>query len=79
LDNAVILQQFEEIEKKIEGLIQVCKSHEAANSELKKKIKRLDEELQVKIEAENSYAKERDLVRSKIDGLLGKLDEITET
>jgi len=79
LDNAVILQQFEEIEKKIERLIQVCKLHEEANSELKEKIKRLDEELKVKVEAENSYAKERDLVRSKIDGLLGKLDEITET
>ncbi len=79
MDNAVILQQFEEVEKKIEGLIQLCKSHEAANSELKEKIKKLDEELQVKVEAENSYAKERDLVRSKIDGLLGKLDKITET
>jgi len=79
LDNAVILQQFEEIEKKIETLILVCKSHEAANFELKEKIKGLDEELQIKVEAENSYAKERDLVRSKIDGILGKLDEITET
>jgi cell division protein ZapB len=79
LDNAVILQQFEEVEKKIEGLIQLCKSHEAANSELKEKIKKLDEKLQVKVEAENIYAKERDLVRSKIDGLLGKLDKITET
>ena len=79
MDNADILQQFDEIENKIERLIQVCKSHEAANSELKEKIKRLDEELQVKVEAENSYAKERDLVRSKIDGLLGKLDKITET
>ena len=79
MDNADILQQFDEIENKIERLIQVCKSHEAANSELKEKIKRLDEELQVMVEAENSYAKERDLVRSKIDGLLGKLDESTET
>jgi hypothetical protein len=79
LDNAVILQLFEEVEKKIEGLIQLCKSQEATNSELKEKIKKLDEELQVKVEAENIYAKERDLVRSKIDGLLGKLDKITET
>jgi len=79
LDNTDILQQLEEIENKIERLIQVCKSHEATNSELKEKIKRLDEELQVMVEAENSYAKERDLVRSKIDGLLGKLDESTET
>ena len=79
MDNAVILQQFEEIEKKVERLIQVCKSQEAANSELKEKIKKLEEELQVKVEAENSYIKERDLVRSKIDGLLGKLDKIAET
>ncbi len=79
MDNEVILQQFEELEKKIEGLIQVCKSHEAANFELKEKIKRLDEELHVKVEAENTHAKERDFVRSKIDGLLGKLDEISET
>ena len=79
MDNAVILQQFEEIEKKIERLIQACKSLEAANSELKEKIKGLDEELQVKVDAENIYAKERELVRLKIDGLLGKLEEITET
>ncbi|MCK5508740.1 MAG: cell division protein ZapB [Desulfobacterales bacterium] len=79
MDNAVILQQFEEVEKKIEVLIQACKSYESANSELKEKIRKLDEELQVKVEAENIYAKERDLVRSKIDGLLGKLDKITET
>ena len=79
MDNAVILQQFEEIEKKIERLIQVCKAHEATNADLKEKIERLDEELKVKVEAENCYAKERELVRSKIDGLLNKLDEITET
>jgi hypothetical protein len=76
LDNAVILQQFEEIEKKIERLIQVCKSQETANSELKEKIKRLEGELQNKIEAENNYTKEKDLVRAKIDSLLGKLDKI---
>jgi len=79
LDNAVILQQFEEIEKKIERLIQVCKSQETANSELKEKIKRLEEELQIKVEAENNYTKEKALVRAKIDSLLGKLDEIVET
>ena len=79
MDNTVIIQQFEEIENKIEALIQVCKSQAATNSELKEKINRLDEELQVKIEAENIYAKERDFVLSKIDGLLGKLGEITET
>ena len=79
MDNTVIIQQFEEIENKIERLMQICKSQEAANSELKEKNNRLDEELQVKIEAENIYAKEKDLILLKIDGLLDKLGEIAET
>ena len=79
MDNAVILQQFEEIENKIEELIHACKAHEATIFELKEKNERLDHELQVKIEAENIYTEEKDLVRSKIDGLLDKLDKITET
>ena len=79
MDNEVILQQFDEIEKKIEDLIQLCKQHEATNSELNDKIKRLEEELQIKVEAENKYINEKALVRSKIDGILGKLDEINQS
>lgn len=78
MDNEFILKQFEEIERKVENLIDVCKSLETKNSELRDKIKRLEEELQGKVEAENSYAKERALVRSKIDGLLARMRDITE-
>jgi FtsZ-binding cell division protein ZapB len=78
LDNEFILKQFEEIERKVENLIDVCKSLETKNSELRDKSKRLEEELQGKVEAENSYAKERALVRSKIDGLLARMRDITE-
>jgi len=78
LENEVILQQFNEIEEKVERLIKVCKSFEATNLELKNKIERLEEELQGKVEVENSYAEKRDVIRSKIDGLLVKLEDITE-
>jgi protein-arginine kinase activator protein McsA len=78
LDNEFILKQFEEIEKKVENLINVCKSFETTNLELKNKIERLEEELQGKVEAENNYAQERALIRSKIDGLLGRLEDMTE-
>jgi protein-arginine kinase activator protein McsA len=78
LDNHAILSQFEEIEKKVGKLIDVCKSLETANSELSKNIKRLEEELQHKVEAENNYQEERALIRSKIDGLLGRIEQITE-
>lgn len=79
MDNEFILKQFEEIEKKVENLINVCKSLETTNLELRNKIEGLEEELQGKAEAENKYAEEKALIRSKIDSLLGRLGEITET
>lgn len=78
MDNEFILKQFEEIEKKVENLINVCKSFEKTKLELRNKVERLEEELQGKVEAENDYAQERALIRSKIDGLLGRLEDVTE-
>lgn len=78
MDNEFILKQFEEIETKVENLINVCKSFETTNLELKNKIERLEGELQGKVEAENNYTKERALIRSKIDNLLEKLEDITD-
>lgn len=78
MDNEFILKQFDEIEKKVENLINVCRSFETTNLELKNKVERLEEELQGKVEAENNYAQERALIRSKIDGLLGRLEDMTE-
>jgi len=78
LDNAIISNQFNDIEIKVARLIEICKKHEAANFELKNKIKSLEEELLGKIEAEKSYAQEKALIRSKIDRLLVRLEEIIE-
>jgi len=78
LDKETILRQFEEIEQRLEKVVVLCKSYEAINSELKNKIIKLEEELQGKIEAEKSYFHERDLIRSRIDNLLSKLNDITE-
>jgi len=78
LDNAIISNQFNDIEKKVARLIEICQKHEAANLELKNKIKSLEEELLGKIEAGKSYAQEKALIRSKIDTLLVKIEENME-
>jgi hypothetical protein len=78
LDNAIISNQFNDIEIKVARLIEICKRHEAANLELKNKIKSLEEELLGKIEAEKSHAQEKALIRSKIDSLLVKMEENIE-
>lgn len=77
MDNEFIVGQFEEIEKKVEKLIDVLKSQETTNLELRNKINRLEEELQGKNEAESNYSQERALIRSKIDSLLVRLEDIT--
>ncbi|UCG08591.1 MAG: hypothetical protein JSV83_08065 [Desulfobacterales bacterium] len=78
MDNEFILDQFAAIERKVKQLIVVCKSHEATNLELTNKIKSLEEELQGKIAAEKYFAHEKALIRSKIDNLLVRLDEVAE-
>ena len=77
MDREIIFQQFEEIERKVDRLIEACNRYEKANSELKEKIKVLEEELQSKVEAENRHKADKELIRSKIDTLLGKLAEIS--
>ncbi len=79
MDNDFVLKQFGEIEHKVENLIENCKAHAAANSELKNKLNSLEEEIQGKVEAEKNYAEEKALVRSKIDGLLARLDDISDS
>ncbi|OGP61391.1 MAG: hypothetical protein A2V65_04680 [Deltaproteobacteria bacterium RBG_13_49_15] len=77
-DTRNILGQFDEIEKKLEKLMGVLKSLEESNLDLKNTNERLKEELQKKIESESSYIREREVIRSKIDGILMKLEDISE-
>jgi hypothetical protein len=78
LDSDLVIQQFEEIERRVENLIVACREFEEQNIELKNQVAKLEEELLVKQEAENRYREEKTLVRSKIDGLLTKLNTIAE-
>jgi predicted nucleic acid-binding Zn-ribbon protein len=78
LDKELILRQFDEIEQKVEKLIGTCKSHEETISDLRNRIKGLEEELQAKTEAETHFTEERALIRSKIDTILGRLEDISE-
>jgi cell division septum initiation protein DivIVA len=76
MDSELILRQFEEIEERVKSLIAAYESLKATNLELKKRINRLEEELQTKVEAENSYTREKTLIRSKIDDLLSRLEGV---
>lgn len=78
MDNELILQQFDQIERKVERLIEVCNALKATNAELNNKIGQLEVDLQQKMDAESGYIQEKDLIRSKVDGLLARLDNISQ-
>ena len=78
MDSDLIIRQFEQIEQRVENLIGTCKEFEAANHELKSQVLKLEEALQRKQEMENKYQEEKNLVRSRIDGLLARLDTVAE-
>ena len=76
IDNVML--QFDQIEKKIVSLIKLCKSLENSNAELAVQVKSLETELQKKVETENAYSEQKAMIRTKIDGLLIKLDTLSE-
>jgi chromosome segregation ATPase len=78
LDNQLILQQFQEIERKVDRLIETCRKYEAENLELNDKIRQLEEVLQEKTLVEKEYQEEKSLIRSRIDNLLVRLETLTE-
>lgn len=78
MENEVIVRQFEEIERKVERLIDANKSLQNVNSNLKTRISQVEMELREKTEVETLLNEERTLIRSKIDSLLGRLEEISE-
>ena len=75
MDNQVLLTQFEEIEGKIERLINAYRTLESENAELKNKIERLEGELQGKAVQEKQFNQEKEQIRSRIGNLLDRLAE----
>lgn len=72
-----MMLQFDQIEQKVGNLINQCKKLENLNFELSEKVKSLEAELQKKVETENEYSKQKTLIRSKVDNLLAKLNDLT--
>jgi cell division protein ZapB len=78
LDIEAILQQFELIEKKVEHVVQARKQLQKENEDLNNRIERLENQIMEKTEAEKKNGEITELVRAKIDSLIGRLEGIAE-
>jgi hypothetical protein len=78
VDKETVVSQFAKIEQRVERLIESCKRLEAENSDLKAEIQHLNVALQEKDVAVRQHDELKDLVRTKIESLMGRLDELSE-
>ena len=77
-DTKRVLRQFEELERRVERLIGLLASQEEKTLALRKRIDDLEGELLERTEAEKRHVTERTRIRSKVDNLLIKLDDISD-
>jgi hypothetical protein len=77
LEDETFLKQFEAIEKRLEHLIRISREKDTHNRELISRVEQLEEELRKKAEAEKRIMEEKAQIRSRIDRLLKRLEDIT--
>lgn len=77
LEQEFVLKHFGILENRIDELIKNCKRLESEKAELEQKNQQLTAQLEVKIAAERQFDELKGLVRSKLDSLMGRLDEYT--
>lgn len=77
MNNEAILSQFDDLEDKVEFLIELCKNLETANAGLKSRINILEQEVNDKSDAERKYAEHKEKIRIKIDRLLSKINDFS--
>lgn len=78
MDDDLILNQFNDIDEKVDYLIELCKTLKVDNSGLRGKIELLEQEINNRTEADRHNSEQKEIIREKIDGLLEKLSNITE-
>jgi len=78
LGNEGIKTKFDDIDIRVDFLIELCQSLQAENKALLSKINTLETELDRKSETEGIYVEQETLIQTKIDGLLAKLDGFSD-
>ena len=74
MGNDLIQKKFDDIDGKIDFMIELYHTLQLENKEQMLKIRALESELDKKNETEEQFSEQEALIQSKIDGLLEKLN-----
>ena len=74
MGNEGIKLKFDDIDSRIDFLIELCQSLQGEKEALVSKINELEAELENRTKEQGAYAEQETFIETKIDGLLSKLD-----
>ncbi len=74
MGNETIKNKFDDIDIRVDFLIELCRTLQDDNNILISKVKDLEMELDRKSKTEDVYAEQESMIQSKMDNLLIKLD-----
>jgi len=77
LGNEGIKNKFDDIEIRVDFLIEFCQSLQEENKTLASRVETLELELDEKTKTEEEYVDRESIVQNKMNGLLTKLDEFS--
>jgi FtsZ-binding cell division protein ZapB len=75
LEKQIVIDKFDAIEKKIEGLIETNQQLTNENIRLQEQIEELNYQLELLKENEQKQEEVKTIIRSKIDTIMAKLDD----
>jgi len=78
VENEAIDKKFNDIDEKVDFIIELCQTLQAENAELTSKVEILESELKEKKEKEGLQNEQQTAIQAKIDRLLSKLDNFSE-
>jgi len=78
LGDDLIKKKFDDVEEKVDFLIELCTMLQLEKEELRVKIKNLETELENKVGLVAQFSDQDVLIQSKIDGLLKKLNDFSK-
>jgi chromosome segregation ATPase len=76
VEQGSIPEQFRKLEEKVGQLVQRCQDLQRQKAELEAKISDSQATLKTKDAAEQQHMEEKTMIRSKIDNLLSRLDQV---
>ncbi|MCF6248565.1 MAG: DUF904 domain-containing protein [Desulfobacula sp.] len=77
MGNDLFNKKFDDIDAKIDLMLDRCQALLSENSGLKKKIKDLEAELDMTNDTEKQFSEQEAVIQLKIDGLLDKLNQFS--